>query len=135
MMTSQILKFLDFTKTWKSRYPENETIFFSSNKKIHYLHIKGYFMTKNTLLAEVTFKLDSLKETLLSYCELIYQWRISIQKSYTDSWLNIFKSPFDFLYSISALRNHAKWPTCSWDTADLRISKFDQLKAFSTVLN
>ena len=71
MMTWQILKFLDLTKTWKSTYPENETIFFSSDKKIHYLHIKGYFMTKSTLVAEVTFKLGSLKETLLSYCNLI----------------------------------------------------------------
>ena len=42
-------------------------------------------MTKNTLVAEVIFKVGSLKETLLSYCDLIYQWRISIQKNYTDS--------------------------------------------------
>ena len=28
MMTSQILKFVDFTKTQKSRYLENETLFF-----------------------------------------------------------------------------------------------------------
>ena len=35
MMTSQILKSVDFTKIPKSRYLENETIFFSSNKKNH----------------------------------------------------------------------------------------------------
>ena len=33
MMTSQILKSVDFTKTGKSRYLENIT-FFSSNKKL-----------------------------------------------------------------------------------------------------
>ena len=53
-MTSQILKFVDFTKTQKSRYLKNET-FLLQIKKIHWLHIKGYFMGKNTLVAEVTF--------------------------------------------------------------------------------
>ena len=33
MMKSKILKYVDFTKTQKSRYLENETLF-SSNKKI-----------------------------------------------------------------------------------------------------
>ena len=51
MMTSQILKFVDFTETQKSR----ERNIFSSNKKIHSLHIKGYFVAKNRLVAEVTF--------------------------------------------------------------------------------
>ena len=35
IMTSRILKSAYFTKTKKSRYLENETLFFSSNKKIH----------------------------------------------------------------------------------------------------
>ena len=51
MMMSHILKFVDFTKTQKSR----ERNIFSSNKKINKLHITGYFMTKNTFVAEVTF--------------------------------------------------------------------------------
>ena len=34
MMTSQILKFVDFTKTQKFRYLENETIFFLQIKKL-----------------------------------------------------------------------------------------------------
>ena len=33
MMTSQILKSVDFTKTQKSRYLENETLFFLQMKK------------------------------------------------------------------------------------------------------
>ena len=33
MMTSQILKFVDFTKTQKSRYPENKTLFLLQIKK------------------------------------------------------------------------------------------------------
>ena len=36
-MMSQISTFVDFT----------ETQIFPSNKKINYLHIKGYFMAKN----------------------------------------------------------------------------------------
>ena len=43
MMKSQILKFVDFTKTQKSRYLENETLFFLQIKKF-ILHIKGYFI-------------------------------------------------------------------------------------------
>ena len=36
MMTSQILKFVDFTKTEKSRYPENGTFFLQVKKFINY---------------------------------------------------------------------------------------------------
>ena len=35
MITFQILKFVDFTKTQKSRYLEKETLFFLQIKKIH----------------------------------------------------------------------------------------------------
>ena len=54
MMTSQILQFMDFTKTQKSKYLQNE-IFILQIKKSHYLHIKDYVMAKNTFVAEVTF--------------------------------------------------------------------------------
>ena len=53
IMTSQIFKFVDFTKTRKSRYLKNETL--SSNKKIHYLHIKGSIIAGNSFVAELTF--------------------------------------------------------------------------------
>ena len=57
MMTSQILKSVDFTKTQVSQYLENETLFFLQIKNfINYIHIKGYFMAKNSFVAEVTFK-------------------------------------------------------------------------------
>ena len=36
LMASQILKSVDFTKTQKSRYLENETIFFLQIKKLIY---------------------------------------------------------------------------------------------------
>ena len=55
MMTSQILKPVDFIKTQKSRYLENKTLFFLQIKK-HKLHIKGYFIAKSSFVAEVTFK-------------------------------------------------------------------------------
>ena len=60
-MMSHILKFVDFTKTQKSRYLERN-ITFSSNEKIHELHIKGYFMAKNTFVEEVTFKISEVME-------------------------------------------------------------------------
>ena len=51
-MTAHILESVDFTKTRKSRYLKNETIS-SSNKNIHYLDIKDFFMTRNSFVAEV----------------------------------------------------------------------------------
>ena len=57
MMTSQILKSASFTKTQKSRYLENETLFFLQIKKyINYTSRAACFMTKNSFVAEVTFK-------------------------------------------------------------------------------
>ena len=50
MMTAQILKSVDFTKTQKSRYLENETFFLQMKNLI----IQGYFMAKNTSVVEVT---------------------------------------------------------------------------------
>ena len=37
-------------------------IIFSSNKKNHLLHIKGYFMAKNKFAAEVNFDQGLLKK-------------------------------------------------------------------------
>ena len=67
MMTSQILKFEDFTKTQISG---ERNIIFSSNKK-NYLHIKGYLMSKNSFAAEVTFnrvKVSVFRVRLLACC-------------------------------------------------------------------
>ena len=45
---------MDFTKTQKTRYLENKTLFFLQiTKFINYT--KGYLMAKNTFVAEVTF--------------------------------------------------------------------------------
>ena len=52
MMILQILKAVDFTKTQKSRYLKNETLFFLQIKKF----IKGYLIVKNGFVAEVIFK-------------------------------------------------------------------------------
>ena len=55
MTASQNLKSAGFTKAQKARYLENETLFFLQKKKfINY--IKRYLMTKNSFVAEVTFK-------------------------------------------------------------------------------
>ena len=57
MVTSQILKSVDFTKTQKCRHLENETLFFLQIKKIYRLHIKAFFTAKNSFIVGVTFKL------------------------------------------------------------------------------
>ena len=53
MMTSQTLKSVDFTKTQKSRYLENETFSCQIKKFINH---KSYFMARNSFVTEVTFK-------------------------------------------------------------------------------
>ena len=53
--------FVDSLKIQKSKYLENETLFFFSNEKIHSLNIKGYNMAK--FLAEVTFN-ENLRPVL-----------------------------------------------------------------------
>ena len=58
MMASQILKFLDFTETQKSRYLENETLLFLKPKKKKIVN----YTSETTLwqnivfVAEVAFK-------------------------------------------------------------------------------
>ena len=56
MMTSQILKFLDFTETQKSRYLENEALLFLKLKKI-VNYTSGTTLWQNIVfVVEVTFK-------------------------------------------------------------------------------
>ena len=56
MMTSQILKSAGFTKTQKSQYLENETLFFLKIKKF----INYTSSAKNSFVAEVNFNWLSL---------------------------------------------------------------------------
>ena len=53
MMTSQILKSAGLTKTQKSRYLKNETLFFLQIKKFINYTSKN---RKNSFVVEVTFK-------------------------------------------------------------------------------
>ena len=53
MMTSQNLRSADFKKTQKSQHLESETFFLQMK---YLLHIKHCFMTRNSFVAEVTFK-------------------------------------------------------------------------------
>ena len=55
MMTSQILKSVDFTKTQKSRYLENETFLLQIKKFINCAS-RATLWQKNIFLAEVTFR-------------------------------------------------------------------------------
>ena len=55
MMTSQILKCVDFTKTQKSKNLENETLFFLHIKKFTNYTSRATLLQKNSSAAEVTF--------------------------------------------------------------------------------
>ena len=54
MMTSKILKSVDFTKTQKSKNLEKETFFLQIKKIINYTS-RATLLQKNSLVAEVTF--------------------------------------------------------------------------------
>ena len=60
MMTSQILKSLDFTKKQKSRYLENETLFSLQIKNSLITH-QVLLYGKSSFAAEVTFKYNISK--------------------------------------------------------------------------
>ena len=54
MMTSQILKYVYFRKTQKSRISRKKHYFFFKYKNLLIRH-KGYFAVKNSFVTEVTF--------------------------------------------------------------------------------
>ena len=56
MMTSQISKFPDLWKTYKSKYLENEAQFFAVLKKSLVAPEGLYYDKKNNSLEQVTFK-------------------------------------------------------------------------------
>ena len=56
MMTPQNLNSVDFTKTQKSRYLENETLFFLQIKKLINYTSRATLWQKSSFVAEVNFK-------------------------------------------------------------------------------
>ena len=60
MMTSQILKFINFTETQKPRYLQSNTSFFLKIKKFINCTSRGTLWEKNGFVAEVTFKFNEL---------------------------------------------------------------------------
>ena len=84
MMTSQILKSVDFQTTQKSRYRENEAFFL----QIKELHIKGYFMTKNSFAAEVISKNKSflLFQAPINCCVIVLWKFLALVMSPLSKW-------------------------------------------------
>ena len=60
MMTSHILKSVDFTEIQKSGYLENEAFFFLHIKKLINYISKVTLWQKNSFVAEVTFTLNAI---------------------------------------------------------------------------
>ena len=70
MMTSQNLKFVDFPKTQKSRYLENEALFLLQIRKL--INYTSRAMAKNSFVVEVAFKNNFskyLRKLLKSTCD------------------------------------------------------------------
>ena len=63
MMTQQILKSVNLTKTQKCRYLENKTIFFSKKKKKLLTAHQGLIYCKKNFVAEDTFSRRSQNQT------------------------------------------------------------------------
>ena len=64
MMMSQILKFVNFTKTQKSRHLENVTLFFLQIKKFINYTSKATLWQKNTFVVELTFNTGLLDKMM-----------------------------------------------------------------------
>ena len=90
---------------------------FSSNKKIHWLHIKCYFVTRNSFVAEVTFKLKKTFQNkkitcLIKYVLLIRFFQISIVQWYDRTFVTFkaFRSSHSqMFYKIGVFENFAKF--------------------------
>ena len=55
MMTSQILQSVDFIKTQKSRYLDNETLFLLQIKQFINCILRATLWQKNSFVAEIIF--------------------------------------------------------------------------------
>ena len=67
MVTSQILKSVDFIKTQKSKYLEDETFFSLIKKKIINYTLRAASWQKNVFLLELTFKSQNLLSLMLFF--------------------------------------------------------------------
>ena len=80
MMTSQILKSVDFTKTQKSRYLKNEALFFLLIKNSLITH-QGLFYCKNSFVVEVTFKEINQVPGISQSQNSILFWSVNMSQS------------------------------------------------------
>ena len=108
MMMSHILKFVDFTKTQKSRCLENETLFFLQIKKF----INYTSRAKNSFLAEVTFNMNCLlrknirkaKKIFNSFFWIIYGHRPRLNTKtghYPYLFIDLIITDFVLIYHFS----------------------------------
>ena len=74
MMTSQISKSVDFTKTQKSRYLENETLFFLQIKRIINYTSRATLLHKNSFVAEETFKHLAVRASTARFLKYVWSF-------------------------------------------------------------
>ena len=56
IMQQCLYQYQEFDKSIKIQTSRERSIMFSLNKNIHELHVKGYFMTKNSFVKQIAFK-------------------------------------------------------------------------------
>ena len=85
LKTSQILKYVDFTKTQKSRYLENETFFLQIKKFLSYISRAN--LKKKSFVVEVTFKpYFFVFQGLYHIYHYFHFVKIMIEKKSTSLW-------------------------------------------------
>ena len=103
MMTSNILKFVDFTKTLKSRYLENEILFFLQIKKFINYRSRATLWQKNTFVAKVTFKLDYSPFLLKTFLFGLSCFSIiSCKPTFLKDFIKKFKIDITMLYKLNS---------------------------------
>ena len=91
MMTSQISIFVDFARTPKCRYLENETLFFLQIKKVINYTSRVTLCQKNTFVTEATFKEPTHKlDTSALFIDLIFTQQPNLM---TESGVHLFLHP------------------------------------------
>ena len=102
MLTSQILQFVDFTKTQKSKYLQNETLFFLQIKQFINDTSRTTLWQKILLVAEVTFK------------KMICPKNIWMQYWFHNT-IFISSEVIAFVYFIFEIRDlQLKYSYCTW---------------------
>ena len=113
MMTSQIFKFFDFTKTQKTRYLENETLFFLKIKKSLITH-QGLLYDKNNLKAEVTSNVNLFKQKNINQMFDKIQMILMMKKSISNNRISRLKNTLKSTILVTIVNSNSLYNPDTW---------------------